>query len=121
MYERDRHGPGATGRSRGLKRRSTWTEVRLWKELQKLDANFRRQAPIGRYFADFASHARKLVIEVDGEIHERLAEVALRDIERQAWLESQGYRVLRFTGAQVRDDVHACVDEVRRLLGLAPR
>ena len=121
MFERDRHAPGAVTRSRGLKRRATWTEAKLWKELQKLDANFRRQAPIGRYFADFASHARKLVIEVDGEIHERLADVALRDIERQAWLEGQGYRVVRFTAAQVSDDVHACVDEVRKLVGLPPR
>ena len=47
-----------------VKRRMTWTEARLWKELRKLDANFRRQAPIGRYFADFASHARRLVIEI---------------------------------------------------------
>jgi very-short-patch-repair endonuclease len=118
MYARDRHAPGAVGRSRGLKRRMTWTEARLWKELRKLDANFRRQAPIGRYFADFASHTRKLVIEVDGEIHERLAEVGLRDVERQAWLESQGYRVVRFTARQVSDDVHACIETVRSLIAL---
>jgi very-short-patch-repair endonuclease len=118
MQERERHPPGAIGRSRGLKRRMTWTEARLWRELRKLDANFRRQAPIGRYFADFASHGRKLVIEVDGEIHERLAEVAARDIERQAWLEGEGYRVIRFTDRQVRDDVQACIEDIRKLLGL---
>ena len=91
----------------------TWTEAKLWKELRKLDANIRRQAPIGRYIADFAVHARKLVIEVDGEIHERLADVALRDMERQAWLEGQGYRVIRFSARQVSDDVHGCVETVR--------
>jgi very-short-patch-repair endonuclease len=119
MFERKRHAPGALARSRSLKRRMTWTEAHLWKELRKLDANIRRQAPIGRYIADFAVHAPRLVIEVDGEIHQRLADVALRDIERQAWLEGEGYRVVRFTDRQVRDDLQGCVETVRRHLGLS--
>jgi very-short-patch-repair endonuclease len=94
----------------------TWTEQRLWKELRKLDANFRRQAPIGRYFADFAAHGAKLVIEVDGGVHERLDEVVLRDFERQQWLEAEGYRVVRFSTRQVEDDVLACVEQVKILL-----
>jgi very-short-patch-repair endonuclease len=97
----------------------TWTEQRLWQELRKLDANFRRQAPIGRYFADFATHGPRLVIEVDGGVHERLDEVMLRDFERQQWLEGQGYTVLRFTDDQVRTDVHGCVEAMKR--HLAPR
>jgi hypothetical protein len=84
--------------------------------LRKLDANFRRQAPIGRYFADFASHGRRLVIEVDGGVHERLADVAARDVERQRWLETEGYRVLRFTDRQVQDDVHGCVHQIQEAL-----
>jgi very-short-patch-repair endonuclease len=90
----------------------TWSEKRLWQELRKLDANFRRQAPIGPYFADFATHARKLVIEVDGGVHERLDDVALRDGERQLWLEGEGYTVLR-----VEDDLEGCLASVRRVLG----
>jgi very-short-patch-repair endonuclease len=116
MFEHVGHGPGAVGRSRGLKRRMTWSEKKLWPELQKLNANFRRQAPIGRYFADFACHARKLIVELDGEIHERVAEVALRDMERQQWLEAEGYRVLRFTNKQIDADVHGCAEEVKALL-----
>ncbi|HSV03565.1 MAG TPA: endonuclease domain-containing protein [Phenylobacterium sp.] len=118
MFERDRPLPNPVRRSRSLKRRMTWTEARLWKELRKLDVNFRRQAPIGRYFADFASHARRLVIEIDGGVHARLPDVAARDLERQAWLESQGYRVLRFTDRQVSNDLHGCLETVRKLLGL---
>jgi very-short-patch-repair endonuclease len=114
MFEHDRHRAGATSRARGLRRRMTWTEARLWKELRKLDANFRRQAPIGRYFA---SHGARLVIEVDGGVHVRLAEVAARDVERQAWLEGQGYRMVRFTDRQVADELHACVERIRELLG----
>jgi very-short-patch-repair endonuclease len=42
----------------------------------------------------------------------------LRDIERQTWLEGEGYRVIRFSDRQVRDDVQGCVEAVRRILGL---
>jgi len=94
----------------------TWTEEHLWKELRKLNVNFRRQAPIGRFFADFASHGAKIVVEVDGGVHERLPQVTLRDFERQQWLESQGYRVVRFTNRQVSDDVYGCAEKVKALL-----
>ncbi|MBX3485916.1 MAG: DUF559 domain-containing protein [Phenylobacterium sp.] len=101
----------------------TWSEKRLWPELRKLNANFRRQAPIGPYFADFAAHGWKLVIEVDGGVHERLDDVALRDGERQLWLQSRGYHVVRFTDRQVEDDAEACAEQVKTLLvakGWAP-
>jgi len=94
----------------------TWSEKTLWRELRKLDMNFRRQAPIGPYFADFAIHGRKLVIEVDGGVHERLDEVALRDGERQLWLQGEGYRVLRFSDREVENDVLACVEIVKKAL-----
>jgi very-short-patch-repair endonuclease len=94
------------------------SEQRLWKELRKLDAHIRRQAPIGPYVADFICHARKLVIEADGEIHERLADVALRDVARTEWLRGQGYRVIRFTNRQVDADVWAVVQEIERQLAL---
>jgi len=116
MFEHVGHAAGATARARSLRRRMTWSEQKLWKELRKLEANFRRQAPIGRYFADFACHRPPLVIEVDGGVHERLPDVALRDFERQQWLEGEGYRVVRFTDRQVSDDVHACVATVKALL-----
>jgi len=105
-----------TARARSLRRRMTFAEQKLWAELRKLGVNFRRQAPIGRYFADFATHGGKLIVEVDGEVHERLDEVVLRDFERQQWLEGQGYRVLRFTNRQVETDVWACVEDIRKAL-----
>jgi len=117
-FERIDRMPAQTNRARGLRRRMTWSEKTLWRELRKLDCNFRRQAPIGRYFADFASHGRKLVIEVDGGVHERLDDVILRDAERQRWMEDEGYTVLRFTDRQVSDDVEACVEAVKARLAL---
>ena len=116
MFEHVGQAPGVTSRGRGLKRRMTRTEERLWKELRKLNLNFRRRAPIGRYFADFACHARRLVIEVDGGVHESLPDVAARDLERQRWLEGEGYRVLRFTDRQVSGDVHRCIEQVQEAL-----
>jgi very-short-patch-repair endonuclease len=118
MFEHAGIAPGVTARAKGLRRRMTWSEKTLWAELRKLGVNFRRQAPIGRYIVDFACHGSRLVIEVDGGVHERLDDVALRDGERQIWLEGQGYRVLRFTNREVDDDVQACADKVRLALAL---
>ena len=108
--------PSPTPRVRSLRARMTWSEKRLWRELKKLDLNFRRQAPIGPYFADFACHGRNLVIEVDGRVHELFPEVVARDTARQRWLESQGYTVLRFNDRQVLDDVHAVMETIALLL-----
>ena len=114
-FERPEH-TSSTTRARSLRRRMTWSEKRLWEVLRKLKANFRRQAPIGRYFTDFATHGWSVVVEVDGGVHERLDAVALRDGERQLWLESRGYRVLRFTDRQVEDDAEACAERVKVVL-----
>jgi very-short-patch-repair endonuclease len=81
----------------------TLAETRLWAELRRGGLHFRRQAPIGRYIADFVSHECRLVVELDGAPHELFAEVALRDQARDAWFSSQGYRTLRFTNAEVLD------------------
>jgi very-short-patch-repair endonuclease len=120
MFERTGQPAGVTSRAKSLRRRMTWSEKLLWEELRKLDANFRRQAPVGRYITDFASHGCKLVIEVDGGVHERLDEVALRDGERQIWLQDQGYKVIRFTDRQVENDIRTCIATVRTALGLPP-
>lgn len=116
MFEHASPIEGAAKRARSMRRRMTRSEQRLWKELRKLDANFRRQAPIGPYFADFACYARKLVIEVDGGVHERLEAVQLRDVARQRWLEGEGFTVLRLTDREINGDVYACVDRIRALL-----
>src|SRR4051794_31884950 len=118
MFAHESHAPGAVRRARGLRARMNYPEQRLWKELRKLDAHIRRQAPVGRYVADFACHSKRVVIEVEGGVHERLPEVALRDIERTAWLEAQGYQVLRFSDVQVLNDIHRVVDAVRKALAL---
>ena len=76
----------------------TVSEGRLWSDLRRrqLDGwKFRRQAPIGPYVVDFVCFAARLVVELDGLSHDHV--VQGRDERRQAWLESQGFRVLRLS------------------------
>jgi len=84
--------------ARRLRASSTAAEVLLWRELRKFETkgtHFRRQVPIGPYVADFACMASRLVIEVDGSQHGEKPNRS-RDERRTRWLESEGYRVLRF-------------------------
>jgi very-short-patch-repair endonuclease len=103
--------PGAITRARRLRRASTVAERLLWAELRKLNLNFRRQAPIGRYIADFAQRELRLIIEVDGPIHDE-PDVALKDQTREAWLAAQGYRILRFRDLDVVDDLAQVVQRI---------
>ncbi|WP_244486121.1 endonuclease domain-containing protein [Bradyrhizobium viridifuturi] len=90
-------------RAKHLRRAMTRAETLLWRHLKAdrlAGLNFRRQAPSGNYIADFVAHARKLVVEVDGESHD-FEERICHDERRDAWLKSRGYRVLRFTNDDV--------------------
>lgn len=59
---------------------------------------FRRQQPLGNYVVDFVCLQRRLIIEVDGAGHLRQA---ARDLKRDEWLRSEGFRVLRFWDSDV--------------------
>jgi len=107
----DRIKPGGVQRASRLRATPTWTEAKLWERLRLLDIRIRRQAPIGPYVVDFACLRAKLVIEVDGGVHER-TDVALRDLERDAWLAEQGFRVMRIASKRVEKDLDAVVAEI---------
>ena len=84
-------------RARQLRRTMTNAERKLWWYLRRLpneNAHFRRQATIGRYYADFACHHHRLVIEVDGGGHADDQQIAA-DARRTEFLTARGYRVLR--------------------------
>ncbi len=109
----------AASAARRLRRAPTPAEARLWKALRRLEhsaAHFRRQAPLGPYVVDFVSHSARLVIEVDGGVH-RLDAVAMRDSERDAWLEGRGYQVLRLTNEEVFGDLGAVLERIIGRLG----
>jgi len=82
--------------ARLLRRTMTDAERRLWKLLRAKQLGgykFRRQAPIGKYIVDFVCFKEKLIIELDGGQH---ADQQQQDEARTRWLQSQGYRVIRF-------------------------
>ena len=99
-------------RAQSMRAQPTWTEAKLWDRLRLLSVRFRRQAPVGRYIVDFVCHRANLVIEIDGGVHQR-PDVAVRDLERDAWFDSQGYAVLRFSTRQVEDDIDGVVSSIR--------
>ena len=75
------------------------------------EARFRRQVPLRHYFADFASHRAKLVIECDGGQHNK--EV---DAERTRLIEAEGYRVLRFWNHDVLGSPEGVHEVIRQHL-----
>jgi very-short-patch-repair endonuclease len=89
----------------------TLPEKLLWKELRRLKLHIRRQAPIGRYVVDFVNHRAALVVEVDSARHD-LPEDQLHDLTRTEWLNSQGYRVLRFRNDEVLADAPGVAERI---------
>ena len=91
-------------------------ERKLWQFLrgdQLEGVRFRRQFTIGRYVVDFVSFEHRLIIEVDGGQHAESA----HDKERDAWLATQGFRILRFWN----NDVMANMEGVFEVIGQAMR
>ena len=91
------------------------SEVLLWVRLRERTPDgpaFRRQHPIGRYIADFCCSKARLVIEIDGGVHDN-EEVMARDAHREAYIREQGYRVLRLTSREVIEDPDAAAARVR--------
>ena len=112
-----------TAFARSQRQAAGLAEHRLWQRLRgaQIDGHrFRRQHPIGRYFADFACDRLRLALEVDGGVHER-DDVLLRDHLRQVELESLGWTVLRFSNEDALSRPEKISDAIRehaRGLGL---
>ena len=106
--------PGVTQMARYLRRNTTGSEQVLWSRLRghRLDGlKFRRQEPLGPFFADFVCLEKMLVVELDGVTHAgRNGEG--RDAERTAWLNSRGYRVIRFGNNEVAADLDRVVAQI---------
>ena len=101
-----------------LRKNETEAERILWANLRgdQIDGhNFRRQHIIGRYIADFVCLRQRLVIEVDGSIHQ-LPEIKDNDNHRTEWLESQGFKVIRFTNRQVVSELNQTLATIKETL-----
>jgi very-short-patch-repair endonuclease len=122
MPKRIRGSPAdATELARGLRRRSTEAEQLLWEALRgrKLDGvKFRRQHQLGHFIVDFWCPAYRLVIEIDGAIHDHLVE---HDAERTAEIESRGCRVIRFRNDDVLTNLENVLQRIRAAVQTSPR
>lgn len=100
--------------ARALRRNSTEAERLLWSRLRSrrlAGLKFRRQAPIGRYIVDFLCIEKKVIVELDGGQHNWETRID-RDKNRHDWLESQGYKVLRFWNFEVYQDVQTVLNKI---------
>jgi very-short-patch-repair endonuclease len=88
----------------------TLPEVLLWKALRTRPAGlkFRRQHPSGPYAADFYCHERRLIIEVDGEAHNRGDQPA-RDAARDRWFLDRGIDVVRIPATEILTNIDGAV------------
>jgi very-short-patch-repair endonuclease len=107
-------GPNRTiRRARSLRREMSLPEVLLWRELRKRPAGlkFRRQQAAGPYVADFFCHEAALVLEIDGDSHNR-GNQPDRDAERDAYLSRNGFKVLRIPAVDVLSDLDAVLGHI---------
>ena len=100
-----------------LRKELTPAERKLWSVLRGNKLNgvkFRRQHAIGNYIVDFVSIKKKLIIELDGSQHLEQDEY---DTERTKYLESQGYRVVRFWNHQMEKEMDGVIRAIEVMLG----
>jgi very-short-patch-repair endonuclease len=99
-------------RAKELRRQMTQEEKILWQQLRANKLNglhFRRQQIIDGFIADFYCHTARLVVEVDGEIHQQQAEY---DAERDQVLSTRGLRLLRIKNEQVRQNLDSVLARI---------
>ena len=107
-------------RAKAMRTNPTPAEARLWYNLRAKrfeHVKFGQQVLVGPYIADFVARSIKLVIEVDGDTH---AESEQYDDKRTAWMEHQGYRVIRFQNSDVMSNLDGVLDAISVAFGTAP-
>ena len=110
----------ASTSARRLRKHLTDAEKALWSKLRyrQLDGHrFRRQIPLGPYVIDFGCLASRLLIEIDSGQHVDRSE---HDTRRTAWLESRGYRVIRFWNNDVMSNIDGVIEMIRTELAATP-
>ena len=103
-----------TERARSLRRDTTGAEAKLWRKLRNRGLaghKFVRQAPIGRYFVDFACREKCLVIEIDGATHSTESEL-IYDAQRTLALADAGFRVVRIFNADVYENMDGVLETI---------
>ena len=104
--------PDTVARARKLRKQPTDAENAPWRLLrsrQIIGYKFRRQAPVGKYIVEFLCYQPRLAVELDGGQHQEQTEY---DNERTRWLESRGFKVIRFWNNQVMEETGAVEEAI---------
>jgi very-short-patch-repair endonuclease len=104
--------PGIFKNAKELRKSMTESEEILWKHLRNNKLNglkFRRQHPLDIYIADFYCHKKKLIIEIDGGIHDTPEQVEY-DNGRTFELEEKGFKILRFRNEDVLNEINRVLE-----------
>jgi len=120
LNDRLRINPQTTKNARTLRSGMTLAEQRLWNALrgkQIENTRFRRQHPIGPYIADFACVEQLLIVELDGGQHQEQIEY---DDRRTAFLQQQGWKVLRFWNNDVMSNLDGVLSSIVTAFESAP-
>ena len=113
---------GSLSHARRMRQTPTDAESRLWHNLRAgrlVGYRFRRQQPLGRFIVDFVCFEQRLIVEVDGSQHgddEGLA----RDEMRTRWLQSEGYRVIRFWNNDVMSKTESVLEAIHNMIAVTP-
>ncbi|HEV8579268.1 MAG TPA: endonuclease domain-containing protein [Thermoanaerobaculia bacterium] len=100
--------------ARHLRRNATEAEKILWERLRGRHLQglkFHRQDPVGPFITDFCCRERRLIVELDGEVHDSAQETA-RDAERDRFLQGNNYIVLRFPNQRVLEDPDSVLRDI---------
>lgn len=102
-------------KARDMRKNPTATEKIMWEKVRRnrLGVSIRRQAIILGYIVDFWCPSKRLVIEIDGEIHETQKEY---DKRRDKIISSLDIKILRFTNKQILTDLYSVISEIRKYL-----
>lgn len=107
-------------RAKSMRSEIAGPEARLWHHLRAKRLNgikFSRQVVLGRYIVDFAARLHGLVVELDGDSH---GDAERYDAQRTAYLVGLGYRVIRFSNADVMGNIDGVLEAILAELGTAP-
>ena len=112
MPRSSRSSPKIKHRAINLRKELTPAEKKLWSRIRndRLGVTFRRQHAVGNYIPDFCCPKAKVIIELDGGHH---LEQEDYDAERTKYLESQGYKVIRFWNNDVINDIDSVIRTIQ--------
>jgi very-short-patch-repair endonuclease len=105
-------------KARSLRKNMTKAEIILWSRLRSKKVSgfkFRRQQPIFDYIVDFYCNELKLIIEVDGEIHDQ-PDVTKSDSKRENTLKINGYKIIRLSNREVEIEIDSSINKIKTFI-----